>query len=323
MPPDVSIIVVSYNTRELTLACLRSVIEQTRPGTFELIVIDNASEDGSPDAIAESFPDLRLIRSPENLGFAGANNLAAREATGRYLLLLNPDTLVRDGAINKLLDFAREHPDARIWGGRTVFADGTLNPTSCWRRQSCWSLTTQALGLNVLFASSELFNPETFGRWARDRVRRVDIVSGCFFLIERELWAALDGFDPAFFMYGEEADLCLRAHAFGARPMVTPNATIVHYGGASERVRGDKIAKVLIARTTLMHRHWRPTQVAFGLLMVRVRVLLRFFGYKAAARFGRAGASEQAKAWGAVWAQRERWTRGAPSTASTATVGCA
>ena len=119
--PVLSILVVSYNTRDMTLECLRSVIAQTRT-PFELIVLDNASSDGSAEAIAVEFPDITLLAETRNHGFARANNIAAEHAKGEYLLLLNPDTIVLDGALDKLLTFARRAPDARIWGGRTVFA---------------------------------------------------------------------------------------------------------------------------------------------------------------------------------------------------------
>src|SRR5690606_35725860 len=121
-----------------------------------------------------------------------------------------------------------------------------------------------ATGLSSLFRGSSLFNPEGYGGWKRDTVREVDIVSGCFFLIRRELWERLGGFDPAFFMYGEEADLCLRARKLGARPMVTPEATIVHYGGASERVRADKMVRLLQAKALLIRRHWGPVAARSG-----------------------------------------------------------
>src|SRR5690606_9249085 len=121
--PTLSIIVVSYNTRGLTCECIRSVFDQTKRDAFELMVLDNASTDGSADAIEAEFADrVRLIRSRQNLGFAGGNNRAAETATGDYLLLLNPDTVVLDHAIDRLLDFAARTPDAGIWGGRTLFA---------------------------------------------------------------------------------------------------------------------------------------------------------------------------------------------------------
>ena len=118
---------ISYNTRAMTLDCLRSLeAETTVP--HELIVLDNASPDGSAAAIAAAFPELRLIASPDNHGFAKGNNVAAREARGDYLLLLNPDTLVLDRAIDRLVAFAERRPAAGIWGGRTLNGDGTLEP---------------------------------------------------------------------------------------------------------------------------------------------------------------------------------------------------
>ena len=124
--PDLSILIISYNTREMTLACLRSVAAQTRT-PHEIIVLDNASDDGSAAAIAAEFPDVTLLAETRNHGFARANNLAALQAKGAFLLLLNPDTLVLDGALDKPAGLRAPGPEARIWGGRTVFGDGSLN----------------------------------------------------------------------------------------------------------------------------------------------------------------------------------------------------
>ena len=307
--PRVSIIVVSYNTKEMTLACLRSVYEQTARVSFELLVVDNESPDGSAAAIRAEFADregFRLILPGENLGFAAANNLAAQEAKGELILLLNPDTLIRDGAIDALIGFADEHPEAKVWGGRTVFGDGSLNPSSCWGRQTLWSVTSNALGLNASLGGA--FDPEAYGGWDRGTVRRVDIVSGCFFLVTAELWRELGGFDPEFFMYGEEADLCLRAKRRGADPVVTPRATIVHYGGASERLRGEKIAKVMLAKRKLLSRHWPGWLVWYGSLMLLARVWMRWQGYKVGAMLSASKSrGEQAAQWATVWRLRVQW----------------
>jgi N-acetylglucosaminyl-diphospho-decaprenol L-rhamnosyltransferase len=139
----------------------------------------------------------------------------------------------------------------RFGGGRTVFADRTLNSTSAWRFMSIWSLFTQAFGLAKVFDSSDFFNHEGYGGWGRDEVREVEIVTGCFLLIDRELWEQLHGFDESFFMYGEEADLCYRAKSYGAKPLVTPNATIVHYGGASETARAQKIVRLFTGKVMI------------------------------------------------------------------------
>ena len=149
--------------------------------------------------------------------------------------------MVLDGAIDRLLDFAKAQPEARIWGGRTFFGDMALNPTSCWRRMSLWNIFCRTTGLTRIFPKSGLFNSESFGGWDRSSERQVDIVSGCFFLMRRADWQAMGGFDDRFVMYGEEADLCLRAaRTLGARPRVTPLARLIHYGGASEKVAADK-----------------------------------------------------------------------------------
>ena len=201
-----------------------------------------------------------LLAETANHGFAGANNLAARRARGEYLLLLNPDTLVLDGAVDRLLAFARANPRAGIWGGRTLYGDRSLNPASCWGRMTLWNLFCRASGLTGVFPRSELFNSEAYGGWDRGSERAVDIVTGCFLMIRRETWEALGGFDPAFFMYGEEADLCLRARALGAAPRVTPEAEIVHYGGAADTVRADKMVRLLSGKISLIDRHFPAWQ---------------------------------------------------------------
>lgn len=307
--PEATIIIVSYNTRELTLACLRSLREQTRATTHETIVVDNLSSDGSAEAIEREFPAITFVKPGRNLGFAAANNLAAREARGEYLLLLNPDTIVLNGAVDSLLRFARDRPDAGIWGGRTLFPDGRLNPTSCWMRQTPWSLLCRGFGFSGAFPRSTLFNPEAMGGWKRDTEREVDIVTGCFFLIRREMWDRLGGFDPAFFMYGEEADMCLRARALGARPRITPDATIIHYGGASETVKADKLVRLLRAKAQLIRRHWPPLTRWLGLWMLSQWSLLHALAWRVRSTARRGCAEERAEFWTAGWTRRREWLR--------------
>lgn len=312
-PIDVSILIVSYNTREMTLAAISSVVRETRDVTFEIIVVDNASTDGSADAIAAHPAEPRLIRLSENIGFGRGNNLAAEHATGDYVLLLNPDTVVTERAIDRLVAFARANKRALIWGGRTVFADGRLNPASCWQRITLWNLFTRATGLAGIFPRSDLFNPEAYGGWQRDTVREVDIVSGCFLLIPRSIWLVLGGFEPVFFMYGEEADLCLRARRIGARPLVTPEATIVHYGGASETTRSGKMIKLLAAKATLIDRHWPRGTASLGQFLLMLWPLSRWIALEVAGRLtGHAARREAARTWRTIWQARDEWRRGYP-----------
>lgn len=311
--PALSILVVSYNSRELTLAALESVYAQTTETPFETIVLDNASTDGSADAIAARFPQVRLIRSPDNLGFARGNNEAAKVANGEYLLLLNPDTVVLNHAIDRLVAFARAQPAARIWGGRTLNADRSLNAASCWRRMTLWSLLCNLSGLSAM-KSSPIFASESYGGWDRSTVREVDIVTGCFLLIERTFWNELGGFDLSYFMYGEEADLCLRAIQRGAHPAITPDASIIHYSSTADPVRADKMVAIAKAKVTLIRRHWPRLLRPLGRAMFILTPLSRAIAYSAAGLLlARASARERARVWLEVWRRRGQWGAGYPA----------
>lgn len=308
--PLMSIIIISYNTKDMTLACLASVYDQTHT-EMEVIVVDNASSDGSVEAISVAFPGVRLISEQVNHGFAPAHELAIPHARGPWLLLLNPDTVILDGALDKLLAFAQRAPQAGIWGGRTLHANGALNPASCWRRMTLWSLFCRVCGLTAAFPRSELFNPEAYGGWLRNTEREVDIVTGCLFLLRRETWERLGGFQKAFTMYGEEADLCLRAKSLGIRPLITPEATIVHYGGASEPVRADKMVRLLRAKTELIKRHFSPASREAGQLLLRLWPLSRYLVLTAIATLtGMAGPRKKAYIWREVWRRRAEWRNG-------------
>jgi GT2 family glycosyltransferase len=311
LSPELSIIVVSHNTRDMTLACLDSIRAGAPRTRYETIVFDNASSDGSAKAIAAHGDVTHAIASPVNLGFAAANNRAAELARGEYLLLLNPDTVVLPGAISELVEFAHRVPEAQLWGGRTIFADGRLNATNCFRRLSLWSLACRASGLAAIFPQSGLFNPEPYGGWDRSDERPVDIITGCFLLIRRDFWKQLGGFDPTFFMYGEEGHLCLEARKRGARPRVTPRATIIHHGGASEVTRASKIVKVLAAKATLIRRHFPDWLVPLGLLLNALWPLSRMTAFTALQRLtGLARHAQAAEQWRSVWRCRRDWWRG-------------
>jgi GT2 family glycosyltransferase len=314
-PPLVSILVISYNTRDMTLDCLRSVVAQTTV-PYELIVLDNASRDGSAAAIAAAFPGIRLIASETNLGFSRGNNVASREARGKYLLLLNPDTLVLEQAVDRMVGFAERTPEAGIWGGRTLSGDGSLNPTSVFGDMTLWSLFCRASGLAVIFPGSRLLNSEFYGDWQRDSERDVDVVMGCFFLIRRADWEALGGLDPTFVMYGEEADLCRRARARGARPRMTPEAVIVHFHGASSR-RADREIMTLKAQATMIRRHFPAWQRPLGLFLLGAWPWSRMVSGDTLARLsGRPRFAEAARMWSDVWRARADWRRGYPPLTS-------
>jgi GT2 family glycosyltransferase len=293
---DLSILVVAYRNPGLTRECLASVLAQTRAPEFEVIVVDNASGDGTPEMVEREFPQVRLIRAAENLGFARANNLAARAARGEQLLLLNPDTVVLDRALERLLAFGRAQGPG-VYGGRTVTPAGELDPRSCWGAPTLWSAFCFATGLSTAFRGSRRLDPESLGGWPRDSVRDVGVVTGCLLLAPRSLWEELGGFDERFWMYGEDSDLSLRARATGRPVRITPDATIVHVVGASS-ASGRKMAMILRARATLMRKHWRLAARTLGLGLLLAGVALR------ALRGG--------SMWPVVWRARRAWLRGYP-----------
>lgn len=308
--PEVTIIIVSFNTRELTLKAIETLLAAGGDVLAEVILYDNASRDGSAGAIAERFPQIHTIASTENLGFAKANNVASEIAHSDMLLLLNPDTETYDNAVANLLAFARGNPKGGIYGGRTLFPDGSLNPNSCFDEISVRSQFCRALYLDKLFPDSGFFNPEAIGNWKRDSERQVDVVVGCFLMIPKSLWDRLGGFDLKYFMYGEEANLCHRARALGYRPMITPTATIMHLVGASSNVRADKIVLVGRARATLIREHWPAWKVPIGIFLLWLWSGVRFSLYRVRSFVSGKPELPGRVTWDHVWSQRRTWLKG-------------
>ncbi|MEL7444645.1 MAG: glycosyltransferase family 2 protein [Pseudomonadota bacterium] len=308
---EITVIVVNWNTRDLTISALETLYANAGDLAINVVVWDNASDDGSADAIAEQFPQVSLVRCAENIGFALANNRAIEQVETEWVLLLNSDTETHPGAVANLLQFAKANPQAGIVGGQTVFPDGSLNPTSCWNQMTIWSLFCSATGLTRAFRSSRLFNPEGIGGWKRDDVRQVDIVTGCFFLLKTATWRELGGFQDKYFMYGEEVDMCLRAAKLGYRPMITPKARIMHLGGASARKREEKMFQQASCRATLIQDHWGPIRAPLGLLMLRLWITVRASVATLQSLFGRGDELENSS-WRNLWSRRREWLRGYP-----------
>jgi GT2 family glycosyltransferase len=227
-PPRVSAVIVSYNTRDELLRSLASLRSVTLP--IEVLVVDNASTDGSAEAVSESFPEARLRRNAENLGFSRANNQALREARALYVLLLNSDAEVRPGCVESLVDVLDRRADAAVAGPRTLSADGTaqvsfgpaLTPLAEWRQRR-------------LVRGVRARRPDAL-RHADDASRREaepDWVSASCFLARRRALEAVGLFDEGYFLYEEDADLCRRLRNAGWRVVFTPAAEVVHRLGRS------------------------------------------------------------------------------------------
>ena len=226
---EVSVIIVNWNTRDLLLQCLES-LRQAKGA--EVIVVDNASTDGSAEAVRSAYPEVRLIASGENLGWAKGNNVGIRAATGRYLLLLNPDTVIRPGALETLTRFMDEHPEAGACAPKLLNTDGTLQP-SLRRFPEPSALLWDVLGLHKLFPKSPQFAAYRMGDFDYNQVAPVDQPMGAALFIRREALEAVGEIDEAFPIFFNDVDWCYRAVQAGWPIYFVPEAEIVHYGGSS------------------------------------------------------------------------------------------
>ena len=236
---DVSIIVVAWNVKKLVYDCLKSVYDQTEGIRFEVIYVDNGSEDGSVEMVKNEFPDVRIIENNDNKGFIKANNQAIEIAQGRYVLLLNSDTIVLENAIGKTVTFADTHPDAAVVGCKVLNPDRTLQ-NSCFMCPSILNLFLAATYLYKVFPRSRFFGRERMTWWDFNDVREVEAVSGCFSLVRRTALEQVGSMSEIYFFYGDDIDWCYRFKKAGWKVMFTPTAQIIHYGGQNTKQMARK-----------------------------------------------------------------------------------
>lgn len=262
--PLVSVVVVSHNTREDLLRCLASLAQASVP--LETLVVDNASEDGSPEAVERRFPDVRVLRNAANVGFGPANNRALAEARAPFVLLLNSDAELRPGCLETLVGILRERPDAGIAGPRTLEADGAvqmsfgpeLTPWREWRQRR-------------LVAGVKARRPDALRRAAAAAAREHEPawVSASCLLARREALAAVGGFDEGYFLYEEDVDLCRRVRQAGWRVLFTPAAEAVHHLGRSV-ARDPERARLEYQRSHLRYYSRHNGAVARGALRLYI-----------------------------------------------------
>jgi len=228
----VSVIIVNWNTLDLLRDCIRSVMAETK-SPYEIIVVDNASSDDSAAMVQSEFPDAILIANQKNMGFAGANNQGLGIASGQSVLLLNPDTIVLDRAIDKMLDWLNAHNDVGCVGCQVLEGPGIIQRT-CFADPGPANLVIVELGLMRLAKYIRFFGRPWYTWWDRCSSRDVDVVSGMFMLVPRNVLEQVGPLDDAFFIYAEEADWCRRIRSAGWRCVFTPEAQIIHLDGGSK-----------------------------------------------------------------------------------------
>jgi GT2 family glycosyltransferase len=248
---DLSIIIVNWNTRDMLRDCLRSVFGEVWKLKAEVFVVDNGSTDGSADMVMAEFPEVRLIANDVNLGFAAANNQALRVAEGRYLLLLNSDTLVHGDVLLRSKEFLDTDDRVGAMGCRVLNADGSIQP-SCGRFPSLLNLLILTSGLWKLGLPGFLDRYQ-LRNWAHDEVRDVDTLSGCYIMLRREAVEEIGLLDESFYFFGEETDWCRRLRDRRWRVVFAPVGNITHFGGGSSGALRYRRDVMLSSGTVRLH----------------------------------------------------------------------
>jgi GT2 family glycosyltransferase len=265
---DVSVVIVSWNTRDILRGCLRSVFEQTRDISLEVFVVDNNSHDGSAEMVRAEFPQVKLIANPQNRGFAAACNQGMRVGSARYTLLLNPDTIVLDDAISRCVRYADLHADVGVVGCQVLENENRISPTG-FSFPSPSNVFLALSGLSRIFPRSRIFGRPELSWWDRNSECEVDVVTGMFMLVRREAIAQVGLMDEAYFVYSEEADWCYRFAQAGWRRVFTPCARIVHLdGGAKSTSQASTKMFVQMQKSSMIYHRKNLGLFAWSLVKV-------------------------------------------------------
>ena len=266
-----SIIIINWNTRNLLSDCISSIYEHALEVDFELIVVDNASSDGSQKMIQNQFPDVDLITNSNNPGFAKANNQALRTCSGEYALLLNPDTIVKPGAIEELVKFLDDFPEVGAAGARLLNPDGSL-------QRSAYPKPTLFREFWRLFHLDGLMHLAKYpmNRWSLDQVREVEILKGACIIIRRKALDEVGLLDEEYFMYSEDLDLCTRLTQSGWHLYWIPSAEVIHFGGQStQQVAEEMFLRLYQGKIMYFRKHQSNLAVMVYKFILCIATLVR------------------------------------------------
>jgi GT2 family glycosyltransferase len=228
---QLSIIIVTHNAKDFLRNCLKSVFEKIKNLSFEVLVVDNASSDGTFEMLKNEFPQVNAIFSKENLGFAKANNLAIKEAKGKYIFLLNPDTILLDENFEKLIDFAQKNPDVGAIGPKVLNSDLTIQHQCKRGFPTPWNIFCYLSGLAKIFPKSKIFAGYLLTYLDTEKIQEVDSLSGCAMVVKREVIEKVGMMDEDYYLYGDDLDWCYRIKSAGWKVVYFPETKIIHYGG--------------------------------------------------------------------------------------------
>jgi O-antigen biosynthesis protein len=276
---DLSVIIVNYNVKEFLQNLIYSIHKAAGNLTYEIIIVDNASTDGSVEFLCEKFPDVTLIANKENLGFSKANNMGLKLAKGKYLLLLNPDTLVQENTFSEMIRFFETAPEAGLAGCKILNPDGTLQ-LACRRSfPGPWTSFCKVTGLSTLFPGSRIFARYNLTYLDENDTYEVDAVSGSFMMMKREVFEKVGGLDEQFFMYGEDLDWCYRVQNAGHKVFYVHTTQIIHYKGESTRRSGLDETKHFYNAMHLFVKKHLSTSLLVEIILRTAIIFSRFFAF--------------------------------------------
>lgn len=250
--PELTISIVNTSNVSLLRDCLKSIFENTKKTTLEIIVVDNASTDGSVDMVQQEFPSVKVIINPERKGYGDSHNRAIEAASGNFILIFNEDMIVLPGALDTMVDIVERDANIGALGCKLLNPDGTLQH-SCFRFPSLLrKFFDEFVPMNLFFRKSP-WRGKMYD-WDHNQEREVDIVMGCCMLIPGKVFHEVGNFDPQFFVYSEEDDLCRRIKNQGYKILFTPAAEIIHFGGQTSKTMS---VKMHLVQTESKIKYWK------------------------------------------------------------------
>src|ERR1051326_3261997 len=268
---DISIVIVNWNAKDLLRECLASLVGKASGLAVEVIIVDNASTDGSAEMVEREYPAFRLIRSDSNLGFAAANNLAIKQSSGKYVALVNSDIKVLPGCLEELCRYLGTNPEVGCVGPPVLNPDLTVQD-SCRYFPGIWNNLCSASGLATAFPKCKALSGEHMIHFAHDRVCRVEALVGCFWMVRRAAFKEVGLLDEEFFMYAEDADWCRRSWRAGWPIVFVPSASVIHYRGGSSG--GDPV-RWAVAQQESVRRYWKKHHGTTGVLAITALLFVR------------------------------------------------
>jgi GT2 family glycosyltransferase len=268
-PVDISVVIVGWNAKHYLELCLESLLKAPPRRSMEVLVVDNASSDGSVEMIKGKFPWVKLIESSENLGFAKGNNVAIRQCQGRYIALVNPDVIVFPGCLDVLADFLDQNPRVGNVGPQVLNPDMSMQST-CRRFPTLWNNFCTATGLSARFKNSRIFAGEHMFYFPHDRTLAVDVLVGCFSMIRRETFEAVGLLDEGLFMYGDDVDWCRRARNAGWEVVFHPAGQAIHDRG---KITAPYPVRFAVAQQRSILYYWSKHHGLWGVWGIRMIML--------------------------------------------------